>query len=279
MNSRPFAHAGRFYPADKNSLLRMFAGFKERFESRHFKNILGVGIVPHAGIVYSGFTAMQFFLEAKNIDVERVVIIGPSHHHLFSGFALSGNSIWQTILGDIQVDSKFNKLLESDFITINDKIHSDEHSIEVQTLFVKYAFKESVKIVPIIMGRQNIESVNLFVSKISPEMREKTLFVASSDMYHGYDYEKAKRVDFTTIKEILKNDESGFMKYFYIVEEEGGCAACGGGPIGIIISITRKGNGHLSLISHTTSSDVTGDFEGYSVGYSSFIGVENEERK
>lgn len=279
MSLRRLAHAGRFYPADKASLLKSFDGFKDRFESNKFKNHLFTGIVPHAGIQYSGFTAMQFYLEAKDMDFERVVIIGPSHHHLFTGFALSDSAAWQTPFGDIETDLKYSKQLESNLIQFNGKIHADEHSLEVQTLFIKYAFKNSVKIVPVIMGRQNMDSVSGFVSMISPEMRKSTLFIASSDMYHGYDYEEGKSRDSVTVKEILKNDEYGFMKYFQMIEEDGGCAACGGGPIGIIISITKKEKGRLSLISHTTSSDVTGDYDGYTVGYSSFIGVLNEERK
>lgn len=279
MNSRPYAHAGRFYPADKASLLKSFDSFRERSDAKHHKNLLKLGIAPHAGTVYSGFTAMQFFLEAKDLNFERVVIIGPSHHHLFTGFALSTAQTWQSVLGDIPIDSDFCKNLESDAVKFNDKIHSDEHSIEVQTLFVKYAFKDSVKIVPVIMGRQNMESVNSFISGITSEMRKKSLFLASSDLYHGYDYEEAKKTDSVTIREILKNDEHGFMKYFQMTEEESGCAACGGGPIEIIMSLAKKENGRLSLLHHTTSSDVTGDYDGYTVGYSAFIGIENEERK
>jgi len=277
--TRPAANKGRFYPADGKSVLEMFDSFKERREERHAKNLLPYGIVPHAGYVYSGFTAMNFFLEAASLDFERVVVIGPSHHHLFTGFALSDTLAWETPLGDAEVDSKYGKLLCSDFVKFDNRIHSQEHSVEVQIPFIKYAFKERAKIVPLIMGRQNAESVNQFISLITPEMRKKTLFVASSDLHHGYSYEEAKESDRITVKEILKNDEHGFMKYFQMVESDGGCAACGGGPVAIIIGLVRSCKGRLMLLSQTTSADVTGDYDGYTVGYSSFIGVRNEERK
>ncbi|MGE3062691.1 MAG: AmmeMemoRadiSam system protein B [bacterium] len=279
MKTRDFVHGGRFYPADKESILQMFDSYKERFESKKIKNLIPAGIVPHAGYVYSGFTAMHFYLEAASLDFERVVIIGPSHRHLFSGFALSDTVSWNSPLGDVPVDIKFNRLLESKFAQFNNEIHSEEHSVEVQVPFVKYAFKSNMKIVPVIMGRQSIGSVREFISVITPEMREKTLFVASSDLHHGYDYEEAKISDQKTIREILKNDEHGFMNYFQTVETEGGCAACGGGPIGIIISSVKAQNGRLTLLTHTTSADITQDYDGYTVGYSAFIGVKDEEKK
>ncbi|MDD3803255.1 MAG: AmmeMemoRadiSam system protein B [bacterium] len=279
MIKRKCVHAGRFYPDDKDTLKGMFDSFKERIEKRDLKNALPFGVVPHAGYLYSGFTAMHFYLEAARINIERIVIIGPSHRHLFAGFALSDTIAWESPLGDVPVDIKFSKLLVSENVTFSNKIHSEEHSIEVQIPFIKYAFKNEIKIVPVIMGRQEAPSAQSFASLLTEEMMKNTLIIASSDLHHGYDYEEAKISDQNTIKEILKNDFKGFMKYFQNAETDGVCAACGGGPLGIVLFGVKSRKGRLLLLHHTTSADVTQDYDGYTVGYSSFIGVKDEERK
>ena len=84
---RPAAVAGAFYP-DNPALLR-------RAITRCLSDATQAGprpkglIVPHAGYTYSGSVAGSGYALVKQIGhlVNRVVLIGPSHHVPFRGLA------------------------------------------------------------------------------------------------------------------------------------------------------------------------------------------------
>lgn len=274
MNTRKCVNAGTFYPSSPSKLYGAIDSFIENASSTTLQGRLIAGIVPHAGISYSGFTASHFYRAAKDKHFSRVVIIGPSHHHLFKGFAVSGADFWETPLGSLQVDNEYAASLVCEHSFIDDSVHLKEHSVEVQTPFLFRALGPSVKIVPVIMGRQDFESADRFASHILKIGIDDTLFIASTDLYHGYDYEEARSTDGKTIAEILRMDPAGFMKYFVSLESEGISPACGGGPVSVVMSILKRlQKGSLHLLHSSNSSDITGDFEGYTVGYASFAGT------
>ena len=61
-------------------------------------------IVPHAGYVYSGFTANIALRLLSNSDVKRVVIIGPSHRVYLTGTSISEFDTYHTPLGALLID-------------------------------------------------------------------------------------------------------------------------------------------------------------------------------
>jgi len=274
MKIRKAIHAGSFYPASSDKLQSLLKGCFDNASHHTIEGEIRAGIVPHAGIVYSGFTAAYFYNAVKNHNYERIVIIGPSHHHLFTGFAVSDADEWETPLGNLQVDKEFSDSILSDMIFSDDKVHLKEHCIEVQTPFIKYSCNSDMKIVPIIMGRQDIKSAESFAESIKKSGFKNTLFIASTDLYHGYDYEESREIDDKTVSEILRMDPAGFMKYFISLESEGISPACGGGPIAAVMRILKSFNSSsIKLLHSSNSSDITGDYEGYTVGYASFAGI------
>jgi len=274
MKIRKAAHTGTFYPASPEKLQSLLKGYFDNAPNLHLEGEILAGIVPHAGIVYSGFTAAYFYNAIKSHAYERIVIIGPSHHHLFKGFAVSDADEWETPLGNLRVDKDFTASIQSEMIFSDDKIHLKEHCIEIQTPFIKYACGSDVKIVPIIMGRQDIKSAEHFARIIEKSNFKNTLYIASTDLYHGYDYEESREIDEKTIFEILRMDRAGFMKYFISLESEGISPACGGGPIASVMGILKSfSSSSLKLLHSSNSSDITGDYEGYTVGYASFAGI------
>ena len=71
MKIRKAAFAGRFYPAHKKELVKLYEQIllseKSKIDySLSEKEIVGA-IVPHAGFIYSGYQAIHFFEIFNNI--------------------------------------------------------------------------------------------------------------------------------------------------------------------------------------------------------------------
>ncbi|MDY6787177.1 MAG: AmmeMemoRadiSam system protein B [candidate division WOR-3 bacterium] len=277
MNIRSSVFAGRFYPADSSELKRNIGAMIEKAK-RNRDSALKTGIVPHAGIIYSGWTAAHLYSMIDPEAYERIVFIGPSHHHLFSGFAVTDYDKWNTPLGPLDIDRDFQEGLISGSIIKDNRVHDNEHSLEVQMPFVRYIAGDKLKVVPILMGRQDRKHINIMLEKIAEMNTENTLFIASSDLYHGYDYDEGNDIDNNTIGEIEQNSMKKFMDYFVDMESENTACCCGGGPIGIILGINRMNNLTVRLLNHSTSSDIAGDYSGYNVGYAAFGGFGNGKK-
>ena len=269
MKIRKAYQAGRFYPADSNAIKNLIKHLFEEVDVSQNLNIK-TGIVPHAGIVYSGLTASHFYLSIKKNKYKRIVIIGPSHYTSFNGICLSNVNKWETPLGEIENDVEFAEELIDKNIQFNNDLHMEEHSIEVQLPFLQYIFGEKMKIVPIMIGEQNNENIKSITEKLINNDDNETLFIASSDLYHGYSYEKALATDRNTVKHILSDKRDVFTNYCLETS-----SACGGGAIAVILGINDKKHLKIDLLHQITSSDITQDFKGYTVGYASFMGVEN----
>jgi len=101
------AVAGTFYPADAASLGRTVDQYLDAAESQPASSVPKAIIAPHAGYVYSGETAGTVYrqlLGAKN-QIQRVVLLGPSHRVAFRGMAVPSATAFRTPLGDIPVDA------------------------------------------------------------------------------------------------------------------------------------------------------------------------------
>ncbi|MEE9584932.1 MAG: AmmeMemoRadiSam system protein B, partial [Candidatus Brocadiales bacterium] len=117
------------------------------------KNVVA-GIVPHAGWMFSADTAAAVFSTISRLSGPKVfVLFGSVHVMGIDRAALVKEGIWETPLGEIEVDADLaGDILKSsgDLVADNAQGHLMEHSIEVQTPFIKYLFPEA-RIVPIMV--------------------------------------------------------------------------------------------------------------------------------
>ena len=86
MSSRETSVAGTFYPAECSDIEGYIARFNAVLEDNNYNSsevdvTPRAIIVPHAGYIYSGFTANVAFRTAaeKRESVKRVVFLGPRH--------------------------------------------------------------------------------------------------------------------------------------------------------------------------------------------------------
>jgi MEMO1 family protein len=278
-NRRAPAVAGIFYPSDARELYQLIElSFKEqRFGPGHLppseefnrRRIYGI-VSPHAGYVYSGAVAANGYYETSSMNFDRIVMIGPNHYGIGTGLATVRNGIWETPLGEVEVDSELASQIaeNSGILDFDELAHSRDHCLEVQLPFLQYFKKNQFKIVPIIMIMQDKVTASEIGESIASSTRNlNTLLIASSDFTHYEPNDEAHRKDDELIKAILSLDISNFYTTF----ERLNVSACGYGAIASIMTAAKAlGATKGELLRYATSGDVMGDTNNV-VGYASII--------
>jgi AmmeMemoRadiSam system protein B/AmmeMemoRadiSam system protein A len=272
MRVREPSVAGQFYPGDAEGLKRKIESLLEdpKIEKKEGE-IYGI-VVPHAGYNFSGLTAAHAFRQLQGEQYDTVVIMGPSHQFPFKGAAVYPAGYFRTPLGDVEIDSAFADALtaNSEHVIKGEDPHVGEHSLEVEIPFLQTVL-EGFKIVPICMGEQSFESCEALANSVVKTIREfpeqRILMVASSDFYHGYDYEDCK----TSLSEsVFLISQYNATDFYHAFQEKG--SACGGGCITVCMLAGQKlGARKAVLLYSTNSADVVGVTSGYVVGYASFM--------
>ena len=105
------AVAGTFYPATKDSLLRVVQDLlavarRDGGPALAATTTAKALIVPHAGYIYSGSTAALAYarLGVRRSVIRRVVLLGPAHRVPVHGLALPGEQAFATPLGRVALD-------------------------------------------------------------------------------------------------------------------------------------------------------------------------------
>lgn len=260
-----------FYPDDPVELTQRVAKF---FKSAKRENLPGqiTGLVcPHAGYDYSGTIAAAAYKQLTGLSFSTVVVISPSHRAFFRGCSVYSGGAYRTPLGDIPVDLEFcARLTETDpLIALSEIGHEAigggfEHGLEVHLPFLQIVLGQ-FSLVPIVMGDQEYPTARRLGELLgSISKMGRTLIVASSDLAHGHDYQATRRLDATAAEAI----QSFSHNKFYDLYSDGACEACGGGPItAAMIATQAMGADSARVLARTTSADVTGNREGYIVGY------------
>ncbi len=152
MNIRHAYRAGSFYEDSpgpcRRHVEKLFASAE--LPSKTPQKLYG-GLVPHAGWVYSGAVAATT-LKALNAaaPLKTVVMLGADHTGSAGLGEVYDSGIWQTPLGEVQIDSALaaDLLAAGSCMRANPHAHLVEHSIEVQVPLLQ-VLNSSVQIVPI----------------------------------------------------------------------------------------------------------------------------------
>ncbi len=270
--------AGIFYPDDPIELSAMVEGFMALAGSNKQGEEIFTLILPHAGYGFSGETAAYGYSLIKGKNYKTVVIIGTSHNYGFNGISVYEEGIFFTPLGKIEVDSDFSRQLlkDKDGIYFEPKAFEKEHSIEVQLPFLQKALND-FKIVPVITGDCSLDTCKNLALLLKGAIGERkdVLVIVSTDLYHGYDYEEALKIDNLTLSCIKNLDAEGL----YYGLRDGKLQLCGGfGVVSALILSKELGQNKVKLLKRTNSADVTGNrAKGiWTVGYAS-LSVSREE--
>lgn len=265
MRIRPAAVAGQFYPHNPLDLRSFIAQAMD--DASHN---LGTDftkpkalIVPHAGYIYSGFTAAYAYAAVKNAGIKRVVLLGPAHRVAFYGMALPDSEAFATPLGEVLLDKESMQVVQNfPHVGINDAAHALEHSLEVQLPFLQFVL-EDMELIPLCIGSVEVEYVAELMERLWDY--EDTLFVISSDLSHFHPYEEARALDRQSIDLILNMQPD-------LSHEQ----ACGATGINALLSIAKKRGMQARLLDYRNSGDTAGD-KSRVVGYTSVVFSESGE--
>lgn len=253
-NIRKPIYAGSFYPAEQTELTAFIEQLTRRIKQAHLKCPLQTSlkaiIMPHAGYIYSGWTASHISLVLKEKQFKRIIVMGPDHRVGFQGGAISDVTGYETPLGPIRLNKdavilrRHNALFQA--VPASDRL---EHSVEVVLPFLQY-FIGNFELIPIVFG-QGQGIVDKASTALQSMLDQNTLLVASSDLSHYLSYPEAVVRDRETIRMILDLDAEKLMK-----REN---AACGKIPILIVINMARGHGWKPILLNYSNSGDTAGD--------------------
>lgn len=256
------AVAGKFYTEDKKELLNELNEY-ERKNVKEYNYTSRAIIVPHAGYFFSGKLASKGF-QYLDREVKNIFIFAPVHTVPTEGIALSENDIWQTPLGEIEVNQQINKELVDKFNgNYFEPAFESEHAIEVQVPFIQ-KYYSGVKIVPILVGLTHCSKIAQIIDYYW--QNKDNAFVISSDLSHFYPHSDAVKIDKMTAELIETNNTEEFNPQ----------RACGSLGICGLMEFAKKNEFSLIRVGMTNSAESSGDTSRV-VGYGSWLLYENSK--
>lgn len=246
---REMSVAGSFYPASKEEIEKYFAYFNKVYD-RHFSLSEAKSkavIVPHAGYVYSGFTANAAYRILQNSDIHRFVVIGPSHRIAFNGVSVCDFEAYTTPFGALQADIQIVQLLRANFGTVCIPQAHHEHSTEVQFPFIKHYMSDAT-LVEIVYSSENPDHLAKIVEFLLEQ--EDIGVIISTDLSHFHSLHEANMLDHICI------DAIGHLELEKLHQ---GCEACGKIGVEAMLQAAKKRVMNAKIIDYRTSADVSND--------------------
>ena len=221
-NDRKPAAAGRFYPANPDTLRAQLSEMFRNAKPRTARNLQAV-ICPHAGYVFSGTVAASGI---NQIDPDKaydnIFIIGSSHQASFMGASIYNKGDYITPLGKVTVNIRLaNELIKANPVfSYVYEADLNEHCLEVEVPFLQFHMKKPFKIVPVVIGSQSTQSCKRIALALKPYFNENNLFVISSDFSHYPPYNEARSTDKATCDAIITNNPDALMEVLSSYEKK-----------------------------------------------------------
>ena len=264
--------AGMWYP-DNGAAIRAICG---KWESTAVDGTAdeapNVLILPHAGWAYSGETAWTAVRTVRGAKFRRVVVLAPSHRAWIENrfVAPEANAV-STPLGEIKVDREWiDRLALVAPVACNDRVHSAEHSAQIEYPLLQLALGDGFAIAPLIVGSFGQDQMGMCARALARLMDAETLLVLSSDFTHyGEDFSyvpfgtgggedvrrKVASSDDEAFSLIAKGDADAFAAFI----KRTGATICGHVPIELALRAFPQGTS-LVRRKYATSSDGGGDY-------------------
>jgi MEMO1 family protein len=260
---RPAAVAGSFYPGDARELAAVVDTLLQRARLRAPQGAAPPApvalVVPHAGYVYSGPVAASAYDWLHDQPVRRVALLGPAHYVPLTGIAVPAAAAFATPIGEVPVEVHTCASLAErhECVTIDDRPHRSEHSIEVQLPFLQRMLAQGWTSVPLAVGATAPEQVADVLDSLCVD--DDLLPVVSTDLSHYLDQVSAQMRDRRTAQAVVDRDGDAIGPH----------DACGGFALRGLLHWARRHDLDIRLLQLSTSADTGGDPVRV-VGYAAF---------
>lgn len=257
-----FANQG-WYPSQPGVLDRQLAQYSKVSDTNP---ITACGVVsPHAGYRYSGAVAGALFASVRIPDV--VVVLAVNHRGFGHPASVWNGGDWEIPGDTVKINRTVSQAIiqRCPFVQGDTAAHIAEHSAELQLPFLHYhnpKVTTAVICLKLLRKEQCIE-LGVALAELLTDIAPDSLIVASSDLNHYEDQQTTLIKDQWVIDRMLALDPEGL--YETVAHQD--VSMCGFVPVTVTLAACRSlGANHASLIRHTTSADVSGDFSTV-VGY------------
>ncbi|MBF0124896.1 MAG: AmmeMemoRadiSam system protein B [Magnetococcales bacterium] len=266
-NTRPPAVAGTFYPQQTDALRQMVRSLLQQVAVE--RPLPRAIVAPHAGYVYSGYTAAHAYRTLPNdwaavsnqtASPRRVFLIGPSHRVYLEGVSVGNYHRFLTPLGTIDVDWELiNRMVANEpDVTNHPAPHQLEHSLEVHLPFLQETIGSGgYRLVPMVFGRMPPQRLAEIIDRYR---QPDDLLIYSSDLSHFLPYEAARTKDQQCHQAMLARDPSAMAQ----------CDACGNTGMAALLHLAQQQRWQVTLADYRTSGDTAGDKQRV-VGYASYL--------
>ncbi|MBC8238743.1 MAG: AmmeMemoRadiSam system protein B [Helicobacteraceae bacterium] len=247
--TRQMSVAGTFYPARESELDRYFEHFNKLYdEQASLPNVKSKAvIVPHAGYVYSGYTASIAYRVLQNSNLKTFVVIGPSHRVAFEGVSLCDAQSYETPFGSLQSSGGLVEELRENFGLRTIVNAHAEHSTEVQFPFI-IRYLGDVNIVELVYSSAEPAFLSEIIDFIL--QKEDCGVVISTDLSHFYTLEDANTLDKICLNAIKNLDTDQLHR---------GCEACGMIGVEAMLLSAKKLGLDCDILDYRTSADASDD--------------------
>lgn len=260
MKVRQSAVSGVFYPNECDEIKHYIAHFNATMPKITEDITPRALIVPHAGYIYSGYTAnLAYNLTAsKRSNIKRVIVIGPSHRVYIDGASIALYDAFQTPCGNIAIDLDFSLKLKEQYSFLNfiPQAH-EEHSTETQMPFISHYFQDA-QVIEIVYGQMEYIALSKLIDFCLED--EENLVVISTDLSHFHTQEVANGKDKHCIEAISHLDIQSLEQ----------CEACGITGVKAMVQSAKKLSQKPHFLDYRTSYERTKDASRV-VGYTSFV--------
>jgi len=263
---RPF-NAGKSYPEDPDELRKFLEGLlPERQEpSKRIKAL----IAPHIDLRVGGRTYGEVYGRLPSSPPQRIVVLGVGHQMDQGLFSISKKD-FLTPFGLLKNWKEASEYVSSlnEPVVVSEVFHRSEHSIEFQTLFLRYLYpEEEIQILPVLCGpvsaylREGTREAYLelcgdFIQRFLEILNQyqDTWIIAGIDLSHigpkfGDPYPAAvlepntREHDKRIISAVSQGDRDSFWESF--ARSEGRYKVCGFATLALLLEILKDYNAEL----------------------------------
>ena len=264
--------AGSWYPGTEKGIRALAEKWEAACGGAAPGETPNVRILPHAGWAYSGETAWTAVRMVRGAKFRRVVVLAPSHRAWIENRLVAPEAdAVSTPLGEIKVDRDWlDRLALVAPVARNDRVHSAEHSAQIEYPLLQLALGDGFTVVPLVIGSFEADQMGMCARALARLMDVETLLVISSDFTHyGEDFSyvpfgkgggedvrrKVAASDDEAFGLIAKGDADAFAAFI----KRTGATICGHVPIELALRAFPQG---ASLVrrKYATSSDGEGDY-------------------
>lgn len=270
---RPSPIAGTWYSGVPEQLRKEIEGFLAQAEPCQVEGeVIGL-IVPHAGYRYSGRTAGYGYRCVMGKSYDLCAVVSPLHTAHPAQLLTSAHQSYSTPLGQVEIDTACLRSLEQGLftasgLTLTEIANDSEHALEIQLPFLQVALKDSFKLIPLMVRTESEKMTTKLGEALAGLLQgKKALLVASTDLSHFYDEEKARSLDHEMLAQIKAFSPTGVLH----AELSGSGFACGAGAVATVLTAAQAlGANRVTVLHHSTSADTTHDPSSV-VGYGAAI--------